>query len=154
MQHTSVTCLVLLYIFILTVTAWLIFSESEAACMVSTVKCWYVDLTVQFYWDGAYTVGWPSGFREWIVHWGAWVPGSKTPIQANCSGPGSFFSSCRAWYIWCCAQFEKKPYEADQVYLFFPNSYLMFIYQLTNIEFLQWGLWNKVDCPKEAPCQI
>ena len=36
------------------------FSESEAACMVSTVKCWH-DLTVQFNWDGIDTVGWPSG---------------------------------------------------------------------------------------------
>ena len=26
-----------------------------------SVKCWYVDLTMQFYWDGIYTVGWPGG---------------------------------------------------------------------------------------------
>ena len=40
------------------------------------------------------------------------VPGNKRPIQANCSGPGSFFSSCRA--LWCCSQ--KKPDETGQVY--------------------------------------
>ena len=38
-QHTSLTCLVLLYVFILTLNAWLKFSESEAAYMVSAVKC-------------------------------------------------------------------------------------------------------------------
>ena len=60
--------------------------------------------------DSAVLLGWGlhCWMAQWIVHWGAWVPGSKTPIQANCSGKGSFFSSCRAWHIWCCSQFEKK----------------------------------------------
>ena len=101
--------------------------------------------------DSAVLLGWGLHYwmAQWIVHWGAWVPGSITPIQANCSGPGSFFSSCRAWYIYDAVHsLKKKPHQADQVYqlltrdLFFPNSFLMFIYQLTNIEFLQWEYFN------------
>ena len=58
-QHTIVTCLVLqsiqVYLYFNRYVL-AIFSESEAAGMVSIVKCCY-DLTVQLYWDGIYTVG-------------------------------------------------------------------------------------------------
>ena len=40
----------------------------EWSCMHgNTVKCWYVDLTVQFYWDRIYTVGWPSGLYNGVL---------------------------------------------------------------------------------------
>ena len=41
------------------------------------------------------------------------VPGNKRPIQANCSGPGCFFSSCRALDA---IHSLVKPHETGQVY--------------------------------------
>ena len=44
-------------------------SQSEAACMVSTVEGRY-DLTVQFYWDETRIFGWPSGYCVGVLFWG------------------------------------------------------------------------------------
>ena len=82
---------------------------------------------------------------QWIVHWGARVPGSKTPIQARPIVLAQAVSSLPVEpdIYDAVHSLKKKPHAADQLYqlltrdLFFPNSFLMFIYQLTNIEFLQ-----------------
>ena len=119
------------------------FSESEAVCSVQwTVYSvqWSVDLTSQCSFNGmGFTVC--SEVLIWLLDGpvvstlGCFpgVPGSKTPIQANCSGPGNFFSSCRA--LWCCSQSEKSLTKQARYTrqllardLFFLNSFLMIIY--------------------------
>ena len=94
---------------------------------------------MQFYWDGAYTVGWPSGLYIGVLGFQGAKPLFRPIVlaQAVSSLPvePDIYDAVHS--------LKKKPHEADQVYqrltrdLFFPNSFLMFIYQLTNIEFLQ-----------------
>ena len=91
--------------------------------------------------DSAVLLGWDlhCWIAQWVVHWGAWVPGSKTPIQANCSSPGSFFSSCRALYD--AVHSLKKPYEAGQVYQATINQGLILSKQLFNVDLLVDKYW-------------
>ena len=94
---------------------------------------------MQFYWDGAYTVGWPSGLHIGVLGFQGAKPLFRPIVlaQAVSSLPvePDIYDAVHS--------FSKKLHKADQVYqlltrdLFFPNSFLMFIYQLTNIEFLQ-----------------
>ena len=86
-------------------------------------------MTVQFYWDGIYTVGWPSG----VVHWGALL---------GFQGAKSLFRTVLAQAV---SSLPVEPYDAVQSEkslikqarytrqllardLFFLNSFLMFIY--------------------------
>ena len=93
---------------------------------------------MQFYWDGAYTVGWPSGLYIGVLGFQGAKPLFRPIVLAQAVSSLPLEPD-----IYDAVQFEKKPHEADQVYqlltrdLFFPNSFLMFIYQLTNIKFLQ-----------------
>ena len=48
-----------------------------------SVKCWYVDLTVQFYWDGIYPVGWPSGLYIGVLGFQGTKPLSRPIVLAQ-----------------------------------------------------------------------
>ena len=51
---------------------------------------------------------------QWLVHWDAVLgtPGSKTPIQVNCSGSGSFSLPLQPYDD---GHSLKKPHETGQV---------------------------------------
>ena len=94
-----------------------------------SVKCWYVDLTVQFYWDGIYTAGWPSGLYIGVLGFQGAKPLFRPIVLAQAVssfpvGPNMMLFSL------------KKLHEEGQVYQTTINQGLILSKQLFNVHLL------------------
>ena len=80
---------------------------------------------MQFYWDGNYTVGWPSGLYNGVLGFQGAKPLLRSIVLAQAVSSLPVEPNMMLFTVMKQARYARQLLTRD---LFFPNSFLMFIY--------------------------